>query len=240
MGRFRITTSCLSTKSRGIVVSKRAPLTFTEISNERMQKGLKNKQSAGHAKRVGWAAKHSYPGSAWKVEPLFSPGRPRPHRRTVGPTDGGTVPAPLSPTSSQQRPGLAPSGEGVGTAPEVPRPGQPSAASSGAPHRSCHSRSVPRLIALGTRRPRCLLPLRPMAPTRTQFENGAERRSRPTRRERPVAPVTDRSDPQWRRARRAEMAALGLGARKRNGWPMRGYGSPWREARTSAVPEDLD
>ncbi|XP_031246947.1 serine/arginine repetitive matrix protein 3-like [Mastomys coucha] len=153
-----------------------------EIANLRIQ----NKhQRAGTAKRTG--------RSGQAVPPRLSPeggtavlrGRAR-AARTDGPMDGGTVPAPLSPLPPGSAPAsLCPSPGGGGGdrpgGPATPRdPARPRAASPGAPHRC----SVAKHIALGTRRPSWLAPLGPMALARARFENGAERRSRPTRRER--------------------------------------------------------
>lgn len=148
-----------------------------------MQKRLKHK----HQRRA--------PQSAWgrggqAVLPRLSleggtavlPG-PASAARTHEPTDGGTSPRrppPLPPSSAR----ASSLGGGGGDRPGGPATPPDPAASPGAPHR----RSVGRHIAVGTRRPRWFVPLRPMAPARAQFENGAERRSRSTRRERRGCP----------------------------------------------------
>lgn len=187
------------------------------------------------------AAKQSFPGSGRRVERQFSSGRPR-AARTDGRTDRRTVGRsprrpPALPPGSARAPALA-RGWGWGP-PRRPRdPAQPPRPPPGAPHR----RSVPRYIALRTRCPRWLVLLRPMAPARARFENGAERDGRgPQGGSAAVAPVTDRSGPQWRRARRPP----GDGGFRPSvpgnvtAGRCRGYGAPWRGARTSAVPEDL-
>lgn len=206
-----------------------------------MQKGLNTKpRSAGATERVGQSGLVVLPGLSLEggatVLPAGTFYRPasqpaaRP-RRPAARSDSGSVPAPPSPTSS------------LGEPPRRPRdPARPPAASPpGEPHRRSRRRFPARRIALGTRRPHWLLPLRPMAPAPAQFENGAEIRSRPTRRKRRGCPG-NRSGPQWRRAP-ARPAGDG-GSRASvpgnvTARPRRGHGAPWRKPRASATPGDL-
>lgn len=204
-----------------------------------MQKGLKNRVRATQSARAGRPSipTLAQPGRWNRCSPQVGPGRTdgRSDRRTVGRSPRRSSPLPPGSARASLPRGWGwrqpPRSRDRASPPRPPR-ARLTVAAAAAPSRGA-SPSGPTVLAVSSRCGQWL---------------GHERSLKMARRDgrgpqggsAAVAPVTDRSYPQWRRARPAEMAALGLGARKRNGWPMRGYGSPWREARTSAVPEDLD
>lgn len=220
----------MSTTLRSVGVLRRSPLTFSDTSNAWMQKGLNTKpRSAGITQRVG-------PGSGTQSG-RWSHRSPRqdifPSRQAASQRLGPAARSPRRP------PPLPPSGnrpEGSATPPDPLRPLPPGRASppfpsplSGAAHRP------------GDPPPSLAPPAAPMVPAPAQFENGAERWSRPTRRKRRGCPG-NRSGPQWRRAP-ARPAGDGGSRASMPGnvtaRPRRRHGAPWREPQASATPGDL-